>query len=145
MRVHLKRQKEGVQWTVRQIRSRIAVIVELLDPEQNVVWTRTGTLAPPEGQDIIYSDVWLWGLLPLSADSGRLVVENPRFALGVIRTSGRPLRDRIGEWTLRAVLNNGPASVLKFTLQAAPGAPVPTPSPTPAPSPTAEPSPSPSP
>lgn len=78
------------------IRSRTTIVVELLDPDQAVVWTRSGTIAPPEGQDIYYSDLWLWGLLPLSADTGRLVAENPRLILGVIRLSGKPARERVG-------------------------------------------------
>ncbi|MGH2453654.1 MAG: hypothetical protein ACRDF5_07805 [bacterium] len=126
---------------LRQIRSRTVVVVELLDPDQAVVWTRRGAIEPPEGSDIYYSDLWLYGLLPLSIDPVRLVAENPAFAFGLIRPSGRPVRDRVGEWTLRAVLNNGSAMALKFTLQAAPGAPAA--SPTPASSPTPEPSPSP--
>ena len=125
------------------VRGRTVVAVELQDPEQNAVWTFTQAIVPPEGQDIIYRKVWYWGVLPLGAEPRALIAADPSFLFHLLTPTGKPVRERLGEWTFRLSLNNGVPVVRKFTLQAAPGAPTPAPTPTPAPAPTAEPTPAP--
>ena len=125
------------------VRGRTVVAVELQDPEQNAVWTFTQAIAPPEGQDIIYRKVWYWGVLPLGAEPRALIAADPSLLFHLLTPTGKPVRERLGEWTFRLSLNNGAPGVRKFTLQAAPGAPTPGPTPTPAPAPTAEPTPAP--
>ncbi|MDQ7829567.1 MAG: hypothetical protein QN122_02915 [Armatimonadota bacterium] len=109
------------------------VDAQLLDPEGTAVWTRRTRFDPEPGY--YYTNAWVWAILPISTDRSTLAGENVRLALLVIEVQGKPVRERVGEWTLRASVGGLPARSLKFTLSAAPGPPSPSPVPSPAPSP----------
>ncbi|MGH7404823.1 MAG: hypothetical protein ACREJA_02955 [Candidatus Methylomirabilales bacterium] len=117
------------------VRQRTRVEVELLDPEQAKVWDVNEMVTPPTDQDIYYSDLWLFRILPLATDLASLFSQNPQLAFRALLVTGKPARERLGEWTLRVRINNGSPIVRKFSLEAVPGAaPVqPTPTATPAP------------
>ncbi len=126
-----------------RVRGRTLVSTELLDPEQNSVWSFSLPVAPPEGQDVIYAKLWFWAVLPVAAEPGVLIAADRTFLFHMLALRGKPARERPGEWTLKVSINNGPPLVRKFALQAAPDTATPTPAPTPAPSPTPEATPSP--
>ena len=128
---------------LRNVRQSITVVGELLDPEQATVWSLRRSVTPPLGSDIIYSDLWYFGILPVAEEPRKILADNPSWLFSMILPSGKPTRERLGGWTFRVSLNSGPQQVRAFTLAAAPGAPTPAPTPTPAQSPTPEATPSP--
>ena len=115
---------------LRNVRRATLVLAELRDPDKTVVWRGAGLAAPPSGSDVYYRDLWVFGILPVGADASAVSAENPVLLRYVVQVQGKPARERVGEWTLRADVNNA-QTTLKFQLQAAPGAPTPTPTPTP--------------
>jgi len=123
------------------VRGQTLIATELLDPEQDSIWGFSRTVAPPSEHDIFYRKLWLWGVLPIGAEPRALISANPTFLFSMIIPKGKAARERLGEWTWKMSLNNGPPAVRKFTLQAAPGAA--TPAPTPAPAASPEPTPAP--
>lgn len=122
---------------LRNIRQTTIVEAELLDAEQASVARFGGVISLPVGQDVYYSDVWIYRFLPVATDLPALARENPNALFLGLDVTGKPARERPGEWTFRVRTNQGPTAVLKFTLQAVPGtvAPSPTPAPSPEPSP----------
>jgi hypothetical protein len=118
---------------LQTIRMATTVDAQLLDPEETTVWTRRARFDPEPGY--YYTNAWVWAILPISADRSALARENLRLAMFVIEVQGKPVRERVGEWTFRASVGGLPARSLKFTLTPLPGAPSPTPIPSPTPSP----------
>lgn len=116
--VHLQR----VEYEVR-------VALQLVDPQDNSVWAGRGSIQPDPGTS--YENIWIWALIPIAAEPAALVAENPPLESHMIHFQGKPARERTGEWTLRAIIDSRPPLVMKFSLEAMPGA-VPSPQPTPA-------------
>jgi len=114
------------------------VAVQLLDPEQTSILASRPTLTVDPGRIISYSFLLV---LPVAADTEALARENRRLVNAMIPVRGKPVRERLGEWTLSVGLNRGTPQTLKFRLEAVPGvsaspAPTPAQAPTPAPTPT---------
>ncbi len=107
------------------------------DPEQTNVWaTRTGFTVESETR---YSVASISIVLAIASDAAALAKENPQLLNYLIPVRGKPVRERLGEWTYTVTLGNRPPLVLKFTLEAAPGTgstPTPAPASTPASTPT---------
>ncbi len=125
----LKRSQCGTQFTtkddyvgivihLRDVRDKTKVEVELLDPEQLSVWKIGGTVALPE--EMYYESYWIFGVLPIGADIRSIVQGDPKLLMRIIPIPGKPARERLGEWTLSARTDGGPALILKFTVQTPP-------------------------
>ncbi len=101
------------------------VEVTLSDPDQNKVWEWKRRIGPPPGR---YGSWTIWGTLPITANPDEIQRQNPLGAgtiraqltsYQVIRVAGKPVRERVGDWSLRVTVAGDPASTLKFIL--APG------------------------
>ncbi|MDR7521748.1 MAG: hypothetical protein QN168_04710 [Armatimonadota bacterium] len=114
---------------------RTEVPIQLLDPEQTSVWAVRPTLTVDPGRIITYT---IAAILAVAADAEALAREDRRLVLLMIPVRGKPVRERLGEWTFQVGLGRGAPQTLKFRLEAAPGSltPAPTPPPTPAATPT---------
>ncbi len=120
---------------LQRLRETVDLAFQLLDPSDNPVWVgrRQIRVEPDSG----YENLWMFVVLPLAADLRALAAENPELALAALQLTGRPARERPGDWTLKLVAR-GTTHTLKFTIATVPGpAATPTPAavPTPAPSP----------
>ncbi|MDR7419108.1 MAG: hypothetical protein QN178_09370 [Armatimonadota bacterium] len=94
----------------------MTVGVEVLDPDQAAVWSATYPIRVEAGRG--YSSYWIWRVLPIAADEAALAAENPQLAAARLRIEGRPVKERLGEWTVRMRINNGWPLTRKFTLAA---------------------------
>lgn len=92
--------------------------VELLDPDRASVWTAQRTISVPAGY--FYPDWWMWRVLPVTADEAALAAENVILTAAMIQVEGKPVRERVGDWTLRIRLQRGAPVDFRFALQAAP-------------------------
>jgi hypothetical protein len=90
--------------------------VELLDPDQAAVWTSRRTITVEAGY--YFPDWWMWTVLGVAADAAAVASESVALASVMIRVEGKPVKERLGEWTLRVRVRNGPSQSFKFTLQA---------------------------
>lgn len=75
---------------------------------------------PQNEERYYFSNIWIYGTLPVAADLSAIANENVRLVPQVVRVEGKPARERLGEWTMNVWTGGGPPRVLKFTLQAAP-------------------------
>jgi hypothetical protein len=108
----------GIIVRLGQFDEDLDLAVELLDPDQTSVWTYARTFQVPPGR--YYPDFWMYRVLPVTADESALASENLNFPSAMIRVDGKPVKERIGDWTLRIRVRRNPPVAFKFTLQAAP-------------------------
>lgn len=113
----------GLVIQLRNVRDQVRLDVELQDPDQASVWTRQAQINPPApATDSFYELLWMFAVLPIAADPTALAREDVRLAFSVIRIQGgKPVSERLGEWTLRVRQDRGAPITLKFTLQQPPG------------------------
>jgi len=117
------------------LRDDVDVAILLIDPDQSnaLAWRTTIRVDP----SIRYSTYQIYLVLAVAADADALAKENRQLADAMIPIRGKPVRDRLGQWTLSVTLGRGQPMLLKFTLEAAPGSgATTTPAPAPAPTPT---------
>lgn len=109
----------GLVIQLRNIRDQVRLDVELQDPDQASVWSRQTQINPPAlATDSFYEVFWMYAILPIAADPTALAREDVRLAFSVIRIQGgKPVSERLGEWTLRVRQDRGAPITLKFTLQ----------------------------
>lgn len=93
---------------------RVDAVLQILDPSQSVVETyRWGQDVDPSG-GFEFGDV---AVLPMSTNAGDLARQLSDFQKDIIQVKeGRPLRERLGTWTVKATVNRQPYS-LSFTLE----------------------------
>lgn len=101
-----------------RVNDSIDVAFELLDPDQTTVWTVSDTIRLEAGY--YYPNWRTWRLLAVAADAAVLAAENIALPAGMIKVEGKPVKERLGEWTVRIRLRRAPPLFYKFTLQAAP-------------------------
>ncbi len=89
-----------------------AVTVELVDPDAVSIGRAAFMLRPAPGETTNFTFA---AILPVAATSGEVAAKYPRFS--VFRVSGKPVRERTGEWTWKVSLGGGSPSTLRFRLK----------------------------
>lgn len=107
----------GIVVHLQNVETRTRVDIELLDPNQTSVWKTGELIDVTPGR--YYPNLWIWAVLPISADPVALGSENPLLAARRIRVEGSPVMERVGEWVLNVRLDGGRPTSRKFTLQPA--------------------------
>ncbi|MBI3998740.1 MAG: hypothetical protein HY355_06870 [Armatimonadetes bacterium] len=81
----------------------IEAIVQILDPSQAVVeGYRLGLTAEPDSG----GEIWDVAILPIAASARDLALQLTDFRADIVQVqSGRPLRERLGTWTVRVTVN----------------------------------------